>query len=140
MRKSFLCLLALVALTLFLPGCAKGAEVPASLGQEFSLAIGQSALIKSENLKIQFAEVIEDSRCPKGVVCIWEGRVSCVIEIADAGSPYKMVLTEPGLTDQPDKEIYKNYQFTFHVQPYPEAGKQISKDEYRLLLTVNKRP
>ena len=119
---------------------SRSTEVQASLGQEFSLAIGQGALIQSENLKIEFEDVIEDSRCPTGVVCIWQGRVSCVINITDTDSPYKMVLTEPGLTDQPNKEIYKNYQFTFHVQPYPEAGKQIAKDEYRLLLTVNKRP
>jgi len=49
-----------------------------------------------------------------------------------------MALTEPGLTDQYAKETYEEYQLTFHVKPYPEAGKKISRDEYRLLLIVSK--
>jgi hypothetical protein len=37
------------------------------LGQEFTLNIGQSVNVSSENLTIQFAQVISDSRCPQGV-------------------------------------------------------------------------
>ncbi|MBI4303726.1 MAG: hypothetical protein HY665_05265 [Chloroflexi bacterium] len=136
-RHSFF-LLGLMALVLAV-GCAGGTgEAKAPLGQEFSLAIGQTAEITGQNLKIKFTEVIEDSRCPRGVVCIWEGRVSAVVQIDD-GAAYRMVLTEPGLTDQGARETYQKYEFAYHVEPYPEAGKKISPDEYRLLLTVKLR-
>lgn len=139
MTKHGFYLLALVALVLLLPGCTGGAgEVKAPLGQEFSLAMGQTAVITGENLKIKFEEVVEDSRCPRNVTCIWTGRVSCIVQLTDNDSPYQMVLTEPGLTDQYSKEQYKEYQLSFHVMPYPEAGKKISRDEYRLQLIVNK--
>jgi hypothetical protein len=129
--------LAVVSLFLLLVGCAGGGrQIKASLGEEFSLAIGQTAEITGENLKIKFLEVVEDSRCARNVYCFWAGRVSCVVEIKDGGSPYKMVLTEPGLTDAPSRETYQGYSFSFQVTPYPEAGKKIAADEYRLSLVV----
>jgi len=133
-----LCVLAIVAVVLLLPGCSgQAGEVKARLGEEFSLAIGRTALIEESSLKIKFAEVIEDSRCPEDVTCIWAGRVSCIVIITDNGHPYGMTLTEPGLTDQYAKEAYREYQLAFHVEPYPEAGKRINKDQYRLLLIVS---
>ncbi len=132
-------LFVLVAGVLILAGCAQGTgEVKASLGREFSLPIFQTAVIGDENLRIKFAEVREDSRCPRGVTCIWEGRVRCLAQITEGGNSEDIELTEPGLSGEYNQVTYRNYQFTFHVTPYPEAGKPISADEYRLLLTVSK--
>ncbi len=104
------------------------------------MSIGQHAYIAGENLKVRFKEVIEDSRCPRGVTCIWPGRVSCMIELAHTGSSYLMVLTEPGLTDEYTRERYEGYELAFRVTPYPEAGKVIAKDTYRLCLIISKLP
>ena len=139
MSKYHSYLLAILVFALLSSACGGSpAEVKARLGEEFSLSIGQSALITGENLEIRFEEVVEDSRCPKNVNCIWAGRVSCIVQLTDSDSPYRMVLTEPGLTDQSAGEAYKEYQLTFQVEPYPEAGKKIAADEYRLLLIVSK--
>jgi hypothetical protein len=132
-------LLALVAGVLILAGCAgTNGEVKASLGQGLSLAVSQTAVIRGENLKIKFEEVLEDSRCPRGVTCIWEGRARCLVKLTNSNDSQTMELIEHGLSDQYSKVTYKNYQITFHVIPYPEAGKEISTGEYRLLLTVSK--
>jgi len=50
-----------------------------------------------------------------------------------------MVLTQPGLSGQADKEDYQSYQIAYIVTPYPEAGKQIRNEDYRLSLIVTKR-
>ncbi|MBM2831273.1 MAG: hypothetical protein HW414_325 [Dehalococcoidia bacterium] len=42
------------------------------------------------------------------------------------------------MTYDAGNQVFKEYRLTFHVAPYPEAGRQISKDEYRLRLTVSK--
>ena len=131
-------ILASIAIVLLLAGCTGIGEVKTSLGQEVSLSIGQRALITGENLEIRFEEVVEDSRCPKNVNCIWEGRVSAVVEISTGDSSQQLKLTQPGLTDQHTMETYKDYQLTFKVEPYPEEGKEIAADEYRLLLIVSK--
>jgi len=109
-----------------------------SLGDSFSLAVGQSASIDGEDLAIKFVDVTADSRCPLGVECIWQGEVACLVEITHSGTGREEVLTYPGLTQEPSKAQFGSYQFTFSVGPYPEAGEEIEKSEYRLNLLVTK--
>jgi hypothetical protein len=121
-------------------GCAGSDEfVKANLGQEFSLRISQTAQIENEQLAIRFTGVAGDSRCPRGVTCIWAGEVKCDVVITDKGESSNITLTQPG-AEQPSEETYKGYRLIYSVQPYPEAGKQISTEEYRLKLTVEKLP
>jgi hypothetical protein len=109
-----------------------------SMGQEFSLRVGESMSIKGEKLQIRFLKVTEDSRCPKGAVCVWEGRVSCLVEITNRGSVDTIVLTEPGSISWPPEEIYKEYKISYHVEPYPQAVTRIAENEYLLFLRINK--
>ena len=119
-------------------GCS--GEVKARLGEEFYLSIGQSIVITGEDLEIKFVEVSEDSRCPKDVTCIWEGRVTAVIEILTDGSSQQLELSQPGLTDAPARETYGEYELTYRVEPYPEKAEvEIAVDEYRLILIVNRQ-
>jgi hypothetical protein len=108
------------------------------LGQEFSLRIGESASIKGEELQVRFLEVTEDSRCPTGVVCIWEGRVSGLLEIAYRESLHRAELTEPGLTSWPPEYPFNEYKIAYHVEPYPQAGIEIAVEDYRLVLRISK--
>ena len=112
----------------------------AGLGESFSLAVGQSASIDGEDLTIEFIDVIADSRCPSGVECIWQGEVACLVEITYSGTGQQKVLTYPGLTQEPSEAQFGSYQFTFSVEPYPEADKEIEKSEYRLNLLITKAP
>lgn len=139
MRKYSFYLLVCVAIFLLLGSCTDTGELEAGLGQEFTLSIGQSAQIEGQNLRVSFEEVLEDSRCATGATCIWEGRVSLVVEIKDNGSPYRMALIQYGLNNQYVSETYKEYQLSFKVNPYPELGTEIATDDYRLLLTVSER-
>jgi len=104
------------------------------------MAIGQAAELKGEGITLQFEGIQEDSRCPKGATCFWAGRVISVLLINDNGLTSRIVLTEPDTTGESGKNTYKQYQFTSSVQPYPELGKQIPKEDYRLFLTVKKIP
>lgn len=128
----------LVVMALVAGGCGPSPETSARLGQEFSLAIGQKAHIEGEELQVEFLEVTTDSRCPKNVTCIWAGEVKCLVEITYFKSLHRVTLTEPGLTDEPPRQTFKEYELAFHVDPYPESGKEISEGDYRLRITVNK--
>ena len=112
--------------------------IKSSLGQEFSLAIGQSATITGENLKITFKEVLEDSRCARDVICIQAGRIVSLVGITEDGTSQEVILIRPGMTDQHAEETYSGYRFTFKVEPYPEVDKEILSSEYKLLLTISK--
>ncbi len=141
MQKYSLYLLASLVIVLSLSSCVGGISgAKTRLGEESSLSVGQSVVIAGEDLGIKFVEVSEDSRCPKGVTCVWEGRVAALVEILTDGSTQQLELTEPGLTDAPARETFKEYEITYKVEPYPEVGKDISADEYRLLITVSLAP
>lgn len=129
----------LVLFVLLVGGCAsapgpKGVD----LGEECTLAVGQSAVVAGGDLEIRFVEVLEDSRCPKGAACVWEGRVDCMVEVKEGDSSQQIKLTQSGLTDEYAEETYGDYRFAFKVEPYPEEGKEISSGEYGLLLRVSK--
>jgi hypothetical protein len=113
-------------------------EINASMDREFTLKVGQVAVFTNENLKIQFESVLGDSRCPKGVTCIWAGEAKCQISIDDKGSSDNFVLTDIGGTDGYSTNYFKNLNLTFKLEPYPEQGKQIGINDYELILTVSK--
>ena len=132
----FLGMVLLLCTMLFVMAACNSTTV--SLGKEFSIRIGESVTIKGEQLKVRFLEVTEDSRCPKGVTCIWEGRVRCLVEITYRGSLDSVVLTEPGLTNFPPEQSFHEYKLSYHIEPYPQAGAEIAEDEYQLHLKISK--
>ena len=130
----YILLLVVIASLLFFPAC----EGKAELGQEFFISIGQIVTITSEDLEITFEEVSADNRCARDVVCITAGEVVCLVKITEGGSSYNIELTQPGLYYDYSQELFRRYEYTFKVEPYPESDKVISTDEYRILLTVSK--
>ncbi len=140
MLKRILCLTCLILIVLTGFSCRKAVILQVHLNEEFSLSIGQRAFLAGENIELRFKEVAEDSRCPKDVTCVWAGRAICEVELRRAGSSSRVALTEPGLTDEYSRERYQEYELAFRITPYPEAGKEISTDAYRLHLIVTKLP
>jgi uncharacterized membrane protein YadS len=138
-NRTFLLGFLLIQLTIL--SCQSGeTRVKASLDNEFSLVASQAAELKGEPVVIQFEGVQEDSRCPKGAICVWQGRVTCIVNVIENGSSSRIVLTETASNDQAGSNMYKQYKFIAHVQPYPELNKKISNEEYRLFLTIIKVP
>ncbi len=121
------------------PGCARPAnEINAGLGEKFTLAIGQSASIKGEGIKVRFIEVVGDSRCPQDVTCIWAGEATSLIEISLSGTTYQKALTQPGLSEPPQAD-FQNFVIVFDLQPYPRAEVPIENEDYRLQLEFRKK-
>lgn len=135
MRTKLLLMPLVMCITLFTVFACDNDEV--SIGQEFSLQIGESASIRGEELQISFLEVTEDSRCPKDVTCVWEGRVSCMVEITYRESLHRIILTEPGSTSWP-AENFQEYKIAYHVEPYPQTVAKITENEYHLFLSISK--
>ena len=131
--------LILVAIVLIsLTGCPKNqVAFTVGPGETFTLGVGQSAQIAAEGMTVEFNEVIDDSRCPQGVTCIWAGQASSRVTITYQGKDYPMVLTLLGSSDQ-TKESFVQYTLIYGLSPYPVQGKRISPKDYRLNLTVTK--
>ncbi len=117
---------------------ASPGEIKASLGQEFTLAVGQTATISGEDLKLKFDSVTADSRCPKGVQCVWAGEAKVQLLITSNNSTSQVIYTLSAGSDAVSQDFFNQYKTIFKLDPYPEAGKQIAAGDYKLTMTVTK--
>ena len=109
------------------------------LGEEVSLKINRSLIVDSENLEIKFLGVTSDSRCPKGVVCVWAGQVIVMVNILKAGEnlgEFQLIDTNDGRVSSTKVDNYEI--FLLKVKPYPEINKTINTKDYRITIKVNK--
>ncbi|HLA73373.1 MAG TPA: hypothetical protein VK624_17825 [Steroidobacteraceae bacterium] len=79
-------LLLIGCLLLVLASCAAipPARPPVKIGEEFTLALGESVGIEQKNVIVKFEKVIEDSRCPMNARCVWEGNARIALRASDA--------------------------------------------------------
>jgi len=127
-------LFGLLAGLFVLAGCAPTGQLKANLGQQFSLAINQTAVISGENLSIKFLDV-NDSRCPIGATCIWAGEARATVQINGASD--NVTLVQPGYSTDNAYVLEGKHMLNFQVQPYPVVNQTIELGEYRLVMTVN---
>ncbi len=59
-------------------------EIATRLDEEFTLAVGQEAVIEGERLRVRFERAIEDFRCPENVACVWEGNAKIRLRLIKA--------------------------------------------------------
>lgn len=116
-----------------LPSVEEIVEMP--LGGSQTLAAGQTALIRSENLKISFWDVTEDSRCPIDAVCIQQGRATVALRITkddrDLGEFF--VSTESSLaTTSADRYSIR----LTDVQPARRAASAPKISDYQITIFV----
>lgn len=79
MKKNIL-LFCLALPILLMTACAKQTV---DLNTEFTLDFNETVdvEVEGEKWKIKFIELVEESRCPPDVTCIWEGQVAVKIQI-----------------------------------------------------------
>lgn len=107
-----------------------------------SLQQGQQFFLEKAQFNLAFDSVLEDSRCPTGVQCIWAGRA--VVRITAMGTytrPQQFLLSTDSL---PDKGYVKTVVFNgYRIQlqaltPYPSKEPPAEKSLYRLQVSVAK--
>jgi len=111
--------------------------VTASLGKQFTLPVGKSALFTGESLKIKFVEVTGDSRCPTGVQCIQAGDAKCLMLINYLDSQSSLSFTQEG-GNEINSYDFNVYNIIFKLEPYPKYPEQIAPEDYKLIMTVTK--
>ena len=108
------------------------------LGQEFELKINQEAAIEGEGLAVVFESVVEDSRCPEGVDCIWSGNAK--IRIRSSKQKHAPAPVELNTDVGPKSSSYLDYEIKLvALKPRPKAGKPVLSNEYKAALIITKR-
>ncbi len=103
--------------------------------QPFRLAYGKTIRVEHTNTRARFAELIEDSRCPRDVQCIQAGRARVRLSVRRGNAaPVSIELS----TDQ-DGSPRNAGGVTWELQavePYPTAGAERRPQEYSLTLVA----
>ena len=90
-----------------------------------------------KGVTIKFLEVVEDSRCPEGVSCIWAGRAIVKVEVTANGKINEETLIfgelRPG--EKKNTTLYSSNEFAINgltLNPYPSV--ENSEDTMYVLL------
>jgi hypothetical protein len=109
----------------------------AQLGREFTFKVGEQAVIKEAGLKISFSAVTEDSRCPKGVDCIWAGNGKLILKVSAGGG--KATPIELNTNVEPKQGRFHGYDIKLvSLNPYPQKDVVIKHNAYAATLVVSK--
>jgi hypothetical protein len=118
------------------------ADVPEfNLNEPFTLAGGQEGLIASEKLRLRFAEVLEDSRCPTQVECFWTGQARIAIFVdPEASSDTKVEFNTNPAPGQTVKDAQVG-PYSIELQaldPYPQTPDAIAFEDYHATFVVRR--
>ena len=109
---------------------------PPKLGEEFELAVHQTAQISAEKISVTFQEVLEDSRCPVDVTCIWAGLAEVSLRVAVSGNEKELSLSN---SPPENSAVFENYTFRLiRVRPAPRANQNIDSSAYFVTVMVDK--
>ena len=107
---------------------ASAAAVP--LDQPFTLAYGQETDVGDVGVRLGFPGPVDESRCPYGVLCFWEGDAGVHLWIERPGAPREeFVLHTYRVWDQ--FLDFGAWRVTLlQVEPYPVFGEPIDPEAY----------
>ncbi|UTA68522.1 hypothetical protein [Emticicia sp. 21SJ11W-3] len=134
--------LMVIMLVALATACSKEtAEPQANLGGKIEMSYAQAVMLQ-EGVSVKVTK-IEDSRCPKNVVCVWAGMVKVYFSV-----------TENNVTKDASVELYADNSKTprttvilngttyaievTEVSPYPSTPDPISLENYRIIFTIKK--
>lgn len=135
---------AAAALVLVTAGCqsreARAEPVDAPVDQPFALHGGQEATISSQDMKVRFDDVLEDSRCPTEVECFWTGQARIAVSVTqDDGDPTTVEFnTNPAPGQTHTSVLVGAYTFELQsLEPYPRTpDESIDLEDYTATLVV----
>ena len=150
MRQKYYLISGLFAIIwiILISGCVKqipqGSAITGNLGIPFQLKINQVASIESENLKIKFLNITEDSRCPSDegldyrINCVWAGQATVVVNILKNNQNLGDFSLESRTADSAVKNFDRYSIKLTKVEPYPKGGQTIELSDYIVTIIVSK--
>lgn len=106
------------------------------------LKLGETKTLKTEDITVKFVKITEDSRCPKGMQCIWAGIAAVELELSSKNIPAKSYIVASVDLSQRNlgKHInFNGYQISLNgLYPEREQGKTPAKSDISVELKIEK--
>ena len=113
----------------------------ARLGRPFTLRAGRQIALQGQRLRLRFAEVTQDSRCPVDVTCVWAGNAAVRLEVTTNGrSEESLTLNtgkSPTLVNEAEYEGFKVK--LVDLSPTRHSNRQVAPSDYIVTLVVSRK-
>jgi len=110
----------------------------AVLEREFKIKYGQELTVKGEGLRVTFASLLDDSRCPINATCVWEGDAEILIGVRRANAEESQIALH---TNQKFSQAGTYRQYVIRLvalDPYPRADVENKESDYTATLLIKK--
>ncbi|MDR3236645.1 MAG: hypothetical protein LBT48_08005 [Prevotellaceae bacterium] len=92
----------------------------------------------SNDFRIEIDSVLNDSRCPTGVLCDWEGNAAVRLDLIVTGNYHYQFTLNTNRKFQTDTVINDIKFELVELAPYPEDGKGIAQKDYSVKILASK--
>jgi len=106
---------------------------------QFQLKVNQTAS-ELDNISVKFLNVTEDSRCPSGVTCIWQGKSTMIVNVIKNNQNLGNSNLTSGLgSNNATVTIPGGYLLqVIQVEPYPTSQMSIPISNYTVTFAISK--
>jgi len=106
--------------------------------RDIVLTPGRPVRVDGTRLAVTLHAIVDDSRCPEGVTCIWAGDVSARIGIDDGEGSAREVTLHLNTSER--DIVHGDLRLTLmSVTPYPKADEKIAPESYRATMRVERQ-
>jgi hypothetical protein len=114
------------------------------LDEPFELGFNESKILDDDDLRVEFSQLLEDSRCPTDVQCPWEGRARIGLFLQTPADSHQVTLSISGYATLTDTLAHQpvdtlGYRFTLlQLDPYPVSDQQPQNSDYIAILKISR--
>lgn len=106
--------------------------------KKLELALNQA--VNWQDVTIEFMQLTDDSRCPRGSECFWAGNAQVILLVTTKTSAQTVSLNTHGGKEHPKSARVNGYQLALEgVSPYPAINIKIDPNKYIANLLVTKK-
>ena len=103
----------------------------------FALRYGNQKTIARGELRIRFVTVMEDSRCPVGVNCVWAGNAKIQVRVSDRRGHSKMI--ELNTNGEPRAAQFGRYAINLvNLTPQPRQNSKPAPSRYTAMFSIQR--
>jgi hypothetical protein len=105
--------------------------------ETFALRYGNQKTVARGELRIRFVTVMEDSRCPVGVNCVWAGNAKIQVKVSDRRGRSKVM--ELNTSGEPRGAQFGRYAINLvNLTPQPRENNKPSPSRYTAMFSIQR--
>ncbi|WP_251360195.1 rhodanese-like domain-containing protein [Kangiella sp. TOML190] len=105
----------------------------------YDLSLNQSLTL--DDVKLEFMQLANDSRCAKGTECVWAGNAQVILLASNKDSAQTLMLNTNGEEGYPRSATFSGFEIKLlDLTPYPAVNVKIDPSQRVAKLAIKKAP